>query len=146
MGEVSAIKIEPLTQSHLPSIEAIQTHSQQAAHWPVNSYLLYESWVALRGETPLGFLVIRHVGDTESEVLNLAVSAGSRRQGIARSLLKHVLSQPYSDPDRIWYLEVRESNLPAIQLYSSLGFELAGRRANYYNSPTEAAIVMRKQS
>ena len=142
MGEFSAIKIEPLAQSHLPSIEAIQNHSREAARWPVNSYLLYDSWVALRGEETLGFLVIRHVDSRESEVLNLAVRAASRRQGIARSLLEHVLSST----DRTWYLEVRESNQPAIQLYASLGFVLAGRRTNYYNDPIEAAIVMRRQS
>ncbi len=95
---------------------------------------------------PLGFLVIRHLGEVESEVLNLAVRAESRRQGIARSLLKHALSRHDHDPDRTWYLEVRESNLPALQLYASLGFELAGRRPNYYNDPAETAIVMRKQS
>ena len=42
-----------------------------------------------------------------------------------------------------WFLEVRESNEAAINLYKTLGFMTAGRRQNYYHDPSEAAIVMR---
>jgi ribosomal-protein-alanine N-acetyltransferase len=42
-----------------------------------------------------------------------------------------------------WFLEVRESNSAAINLYKTLGFLTAGRRENYYHDPQEAAIVMR---
>ena len=42
-----------------------------------------------------------------------------------------------------WFLEVRESNDAAINLYKTLGFAATGRRENYYSEPPEAAIVMR---
>jgi ribosomal protein S18 acetylase RimI-like enzyme len=41
-------------------------------------------------------------------------------------------------------LEVRKSNEPAILLYRSLDFEVAGERANYYANG-EAALEMRLQ-
>jgi hypothetical protein len=42
-------------------------------------------------------------------------------------------------------LEVRESNLPAIELYEKSGFERMGIRKNFYSNPAENAIVMRKR-
>jgi len=42
------------------------------------------------------------------------------------------------------YLEVRESNLPAVELYKKLGFEIARTIRNYY-ADGETAFVMAKQ-
>ena len=39
-------------------------------------------------------------------------------------------------------LEVRESNLPAIRLYEKLGFQVVGRRKNYYREEHEDALLM----
>ena len=42
------------------------------------------------------------------------------------------------------YLEVRESNTPAVELYTKLGFEIARTARNYY-ADGEDAYVMAKQ-
>ena len=39
-------------------------------------------------------------------------------------------------------LEVRVTNEKAISLYTSLGFEVAGRRKNYYEDNSEDAFIM----
>ena len=41
-------------------------------------------------------------------------------------------------------LEVRESNIAARSLYTSLGWEECGKRKNFYSKPTEDACVMTK--
>jgi ribosomal-protein-alanine N-acetyltransferase len=41
------------------------------------------------------------------------------------------------------FLEVRESNTGARQLYERLGFEAVGSRPGYYENPPESGIVMR---
>mgnify|MGYP002582415600 FL=1 len=41
-------------------------------------------------------------------------------------------------------LEVRESNLAARRLYEKNGFEIVGKRKNYYEKPAEDAILMSK--
>ena len=41
-------------------------------------------------------------------------------------------------------LEVRESNAPAIALYSKHGFVPVGLRKNYYELPRENAVLMTK--
>ena len=41
-------------------------------------------------------------------------------------------------------LEVRESNTPAIALYSKFGYTVAGKRKGFYRAPSEDALVMVK--
>ena len=41
------------------------------------------------------------------------------------------------------FLEVRQSNVPALSLYKKLGFEELGIRKNFYEHPVEDAIIMK---
>jgi ribosomal-protein-alanine N-acetyltransferase len=60
--------------------------------------------------------------------------------GIASSLLAFELKR-----DDIFFLEVRESNHGAQTLYRQFGFIEIGRRPDYYQNPSETAIVMRSK-
>ena len=42
-------------------------------------------------------------------------------------------------------LEVRPSNRPAVGLYTKLGFLEEGRRRNFYNDPTEDALILTRR-
>ena len=42
------------------------------------------------------------------------------------------------------YLEVRPSNEAAVALYQKLGFNVIGRRHNYYRDSKEDALIMMK--
>ena len=74
----------------------------------------------------------------EGYVTNVAVLPEYRRQGIAKMLIEKQLQNEMS----FITLEVRESNLPAIKLYESCGFENVGIRPKFYSNPTENAIIM----
>jgi ribosomal protein S18 acetylase RimI-like enzyme len=82
----------------------------------------------------------RNLGE-EVEVLDVAVAAKHRRQGNARFLLEEFLRLVQEHDTRGVFLEVRESNVPAIALYRKFGFSTSGRRPNYYQQPDEAAIL-----
>jgi [ribosomal protein S18]-alanine N-acetyltransferase len=126
----------------LAAVAAIQFASPEAAHWKVEEYQGYDFWVADVAGAVVGFLVSRPLGLGEGELLNLAVSPDFRRTGVARALLKVFLREFSAGA----YLEVRESNAVALNLYKSMGFEEVNRRAEYYDSPPEAAIVMKFHS
>ena len=99
--------------------------------------------MALKDGRIAGFLVARQTAPGEHEILNIAVEPRQRRCGIARRLLESELASARG----AWFLEVRESNAAAIAFYRSLGFQLAGRRAEYYHRDlAESAIVMRNFS
>ena len=98
--------------------------------------------VAEQGGALTGYTIAHHTAD-EGEILNLGVAPERRRQGIGRALVEGVLAILAVQGVRAVYLEVRESNSAARQLYSSLGFREVGRRADYYLRPVEDAVVLR---
>ena len=79
----------------------------------------------------------------EGYITNVAVGASFRRQGIARALMEELLKK--LDTLSFISLEVRVSNLAAINLYSSLGFTKEGIRKNFYDAPKEDALIMTKR-
>ena len=79
----------------------------------------------------------------EASLDTLTVAPAFRRQGVGRALLWAALSQLHAEGAAACFLEVRESNAPAIALYKSLGFSAVGRRRGFYRSPAEDALVMR---
>lgn len=86
--------------------------------------------VAFSQEQIVGFAVVSAAAGN-AELLNLVVAKKHRRQGIAQALMQHVLNAvtPYADT---LYLEVRQSNTPALALYEEAGFVEVGIRPNYY--------------
>jgi polysaccharide biosynthesis protein PslH len=133
------VEIRVATRDDLTAIASIQTASPEASQWSPETYLNYDCLVALVSAHVVGFVVTRQTAADQREILNMAVEPAVRGAGIGRILVETVLA---SAPGW-WFLEVRESNVAAINLYKTLGFLAAGRRENYYPHPLEAAIVMR---
>ena len=71
----------------------------------------------------------------------LCIAPEYRRLGLAKRLWNAV-REMMQGVCTVCYLEVRESNLPARTLYSSLGFVQNGYRPRYYSKPEEAAVLM----
>jgi len=103
--------------------------------------------LVLRGPPPpslVGYCVVQTVVD-EAHIHDVAVHPDLRRQGVGRWLLALALERAARQGARRAYLEVRQSNWPAVHLYRSLGFEVASMRREYYDRPTEDALVLRKE-
>ena len=81
----------------------------------------------------------------EGYINNIAVLKEQRRKGIAKALLKEIIGYAVLKELSFISLEVRVSNLPAINLYHSFGFIEEGRRKNYYKNPTEDAIILTRR-
>lgn len=130
--------IRAATQDDLPAILQIQESAPEAAQWDPRDYLACECRVAELEAAVVGFAVARSAGP-ESEILNLAVAPGFRRQGIGRQLLSDLRTRHPGDI----FLEVRESNQPARRFYERLGFAMVTKRLRYYDNPPDSAIVMK---
>ena len=128
------------TRDDLHALLAIEQASFAQPHWKADDFLEDECIVAERDRQIAGFIVYREIAGSEREILNLAVDPSRRRSGIASALLRHTLRGP-----AVSFLEVRESNIGARNLYRKFGFVEVGRRPEYYESPVEAAIVMKKK-
>lgn len=102
---------------------------------------LFISAIAADG-TLAGYAGLMFVLD-EGDIINIAVQPEFRRKGIAALMMKEMNSQCHKLGLNVINLEVRESNIPAKQLYTGLGFEVSGLRKGYYIRPKEDAIIMK---
>jgi ribosomal-protein-alanine N-acetyltransferase len=78
----------------------------------------------------------------EVQVLNIAVAPAARKRGYATGLMQYAIVVLRERGAEEFFLEVRESNLDAINIYRKLGFRKIGRRKKYYTETNEDAIVM----
>ena len=103
------------------------------------------TWLtATNGDMVIGYVGAQSVLDA-ADVMNVAVRAQFRRQGVAAQLLNALADHLKQKKIRFLTLEVRKSNDPAIQLYQKLGFGHIGTRPNYYRHPKEDALILQKE-
>lgn len=143
------MNIVPMNEHHVPQIALLEREcfadpwSQQSIaselHNPLSLWL-----VAQEGQTLLGYVGSQTCLD-ETDMMNIAVSPASRRQGVAMALIEALVSALRERGSKQLTLEVRASNGPARQLYESLGFLQVGLRKNYYQNPKEDALILRKE-
>lgn len=81
----------------------------------------------------------------EGHITNVAVLPDYRKKGIASLLISKIIEICKCSEINNLTLEARESNIEAIHLYEKFGFESAGKRPNYYQRPTESAVIMWKK-
>lgn len=142
--------IRPGLEDDIPAVAAIERDSFSDP-WTERSFqeLLVSRaaifLVAIRSDRQLifGYVVAVAVAD-EAEILNLAVVASARRGGLGGELLDAAIEAVSASGAREIFLDVRESNKPALGLYGSRGFAALGRRSRYYRNPVEDALVLRR--
>ena len=91
----------------------------------------------------LSYLIGRIIAP-EGEIYRVATAPLARRRGIAYRLIDYALKTEKGHGLESVFLEVREKNVPARNLYKSYGFIETGVRKGYYKDPPDNAIVMIK--
>ena len=79
----------------------------------------------------------------EASVTNVAVASKVRKKGYGEALVEKSKELAKAAGAECIFLEVRQSNVPALSLYKKLGFEELGIRKNFYEHPVEDAIIMK---
>lgn len=74
-------------------------------------------------------------------ITNIAVKKIYRRQGIGKKLLYRLIQITKEKNKETITLEVSEKNKIAQELYKSTGFNIVGKRKNYYNGKEDAIIM-----
>lgn len=82
--------------------------------------------------------------ESECEIYNIAVKKEFHNQAVGCKILnKLILTAKKYSCQRIW-LEVRQSNVKAINFYQKNDFREIYQRKNFYTNPVEIAIVMKR--
>ena len=140
------LSIEKCTRKDAPCVAKIEKEcfSTPFKEEDIISYLKSPIWHFLvakcEGEV-VGYVSFTIIID-ECQIVNVATSQDYRKMGVGKSLIEELLSYAKKSGVSKVYLEVRESNLPAISLYEKYGFEIVGVSKNHYSQPTENALLM----
>ncbi len=150
---IDAVLIRLATSDDLPAIRALEQQTENAAHWAEREYdALFAKDAPARivlvahddqsvAAQIRGFVIAR-CAEHDWEIENVVVARAHRRLGIGTDLVRELLLRARNQGATSVLLEVRESNLAGRRLYEKLGFREQGRRSDYYNLPTEDALVL----
>lgn len=108
---------------------------------PLAKYIIAED---LETNEVIGFVGVWIVAG-EGDITNIAVNPNYRKHGVASNLLLNLLDICKSLNCNDITLEVRESNIPAQNLYKKFDFKEEGIRKGYYSDNGENAIIMWKR-
>jgi ribosomal-protein-alanine N-acetyltransferase len=141
------VNIRKMTEADVPTVVALDQISFSLP-WPERSFRFEVSsnpasrcWVAEVDGRVVGMIVAWLFVD-EAHIATIATHPDFRRQGIAQKLLTHTLRYTYDEGAVSSFLEVRESNLAAQEMYRKFGYENTGLRKRYYKDNDEDAILM----
>jgi ribosomal-protein-alanine N-acetyltransferase len=145
------LTIRKMTLDDIPAVINLDQKSFSLP-WPERSFRFEVTdnpasrcWVAELDGKVVGMIVVWLLVD-EAHIATLATHPDFRRQGVAKRLLSHALLHLIEEGAQSSFLEVRESNLAAREMYRKFGYEEAGRRRRYYRDNDEDAILMNLNS
>lgn len=147
--ENASIKIVLLTESDLGQVTALESDNFSAPYKREDFVEVIRNqnkyyYIAKEGTQVVGICGLVIVCG-EGQLYNVSVKATNRKQGIATKLLLYALEQGSKLGVYEYTLEVRKSNMQAIHLYKTLGFQIEGERKNFYEHPIEDALIMWKR-
>jgi ribosomal-protein-alanine N-acetyltransferase len=144
----NAVTLRTMTQENLDAVMAIE-QTAYSHPWSRGNFMdslnpLFDAqclW--LKGELLGYFLAMR--GFTEMHLLNITLAPAHQAQGWGRMMLDALaLISRHTGAQSLW-LEVRQSNQRALQVYAHYGFKQVGVRKDYYpasHQQREHAVVM----
>ena len=144
------MEIVKMNEAHVTSVAAIEKECFGVDAWSEKSVASeltnqLSLWlVAVDGDRVAGYVGSQTVCG-ETDMMNVAVTADYRRQGLGEKLVMALEQELKAIGSQCLTLEVRDSNTPARTLYEKLGFQQIGLRKNYYRNPREDAHILRKE-
>lgn len=125
----------PMNAQDLDAVAALEA-SLQVFPWSRGNFADsleagHSAWVMRRGGDLVGFSVMMRVVD-EAHLLNIGVARAYQGQGYGARMLRHVMENAHLTGAATLFLEVRQSNERAVDLYRHFGFRQIGLRKGYY--------------
>lgn len=145
--DLNLLKIHELKTEDINSILNIQKEldiqilsKQNILKDLTNSHFKY--FVIKYNNNIVGYTSISYVSDIEIE--SIVIKKDFQRLGIGNFLLNYIFDFAKLNNIQNIFLEVRNSNIAAINLYMKNGFKKINIRKNYYTDTNEDAIILKK--
>lgn|GEM_PF-172991 len=143
---MTPLQIVPTTPSHLDRILEIERSSfSYPASLNRLRALMNQNNVRFltaldRNNVAMGYAILLQES-RKGHLISLAVDPSNRRQGISRSLLEEVMNLLREDRLIGGYLEVREKNRAAYNLYIKSGWHVHRKKTTFYENGDTALIM-----
>ncbi len=145
--ELPPLPVRPMEIRDVPEVAAIE---QDVYEFPWSEGIFRDCLrvgycaVVLESDEGIRGYAVMSAGAGEAHLLNICIHPLWHGCGVGRQLLDWLFEEARLRGARRLYLEVRPSNVTALQLYESAGFARIGLRKNYYRSGQgrEDAIVL----
>ncbi len=150
LDRVELMRFRRMTKADLPRVLEIE-HGGYNYPWAVGIFndclkaAHYDNWVCVDTDDKITAFCIVSTAVGEATVLNLCIAPEERKQGLGRKFMQHVFETAKARKAESVFLEVRPSNVGAVALYESLGFNEIGIRPGYYkaeDNTREDALMM----
>jgi ribosomal-protein-alanine N-acetyltransferase len=141
------LKFRPMLQADLSAVMLIEPeiypYPWSRGNFSDSLNSGYSCLVLERNGAIIGYAVLMMVLD-EAHLLNISIAKPQQGSGLGRALLAHMVQVARTHGALNMFLEVRPSNLTAIRLYESIGFNEMAVRKGYYPAKNgrENAILM----
>jgi ribosomal-protein-alanine N-acetyltransferase len=150
-SSVGEITIRRMRLEDVPVVHEIDTLSFSLP-WPERSFRFEvtenaasRGWVAeavVNGASKIIAMLVLWLLVDEAHIATVAVHPDFRRCGVASQIIAASLEAARAEGARRVFLEVREGNVAAQEMYLKFGFEITGRRSRYYRDTGEDALLM----
>jgi len=134
--------IEKIDSNNLEKIMEIEKEAF-SDFWEMSAYeklfvdYEYEAYIYTMNEKTVAYAIFLDMVDVY-ELIKIAVKKEYRNQKIGYNFL----SEAVNSLEKTVFLEVRENNFSAINLYKKIGFKEINIRKNYYKDTGENALIM----
>jgi len=148
ISTVFEIFITKMSAEDIEEVVKIEAEAYGEHHWAKSSFYdemnnnLAKYYCAKTNENK----IVAYAGTwniiDETHITTIAVKPDYMRKHIGEALMIKILEDCYDSKIKYLTLEVRESNIPAIEFYKKYGFESLGTRKGYYQDNNENALIM----
>ena len=147
-AERNAVTLRTMTHENLDAVMAIEqsaySHPWSRGNFRDSLNPLFDAQCLWLGDELLGYFLAMH-GVEEMHLLNITVAPARQGQGWAHMMLDALSLISRGVGAQTLWLEVRQSNARALQVYERYGFVRVGLRKDYYpadRQQREHAVVM----
>lgn len=140
MYKVSLMSIDDLKEAYKIECEV------NPSPWKYETFLSsfevgHKGLICKHDSKIIGFIIFSPI-NPEAHILSISVTKKIQSKGVGALLLQSMLDQCAAMNYKKIFLEVRTSNLQAINFYQKFGFSKDAIRDNYYTDNSEDALLM----
>ena len=142
------LSFRPMTMDDVNKVYKIESllfsdpWSKQSFKTEVRQKTVSYPFIVEENKIIVGYIICWYYWD-ELHIGNIAVIPEKQRQGIGSFMLQKIFD--YFMEYKKAFLEVRESNKNAINLYRTFGFEAIFRRKAYYPNGEDALVMVKNR-